>query len=172
MDMDRGRMVADSQTARRVVATFTDYRQAQRAVDFLSDREFPVQRLAIVAEGIRFVEQVTGRVGYAQAALQGAASGAVVGFFFGFIFGLFDWVDPIISAFLVALYGLVFGAIVGAIMGVIGLALSGGQRDFSSVSGMQADHYNVMADAEVAAEAERLLGDMPRAQTSQGMSTS
>lgn len=172
MEMDRTGMTAGEGRARRVVATFTEYRQAQRAVDFLADREFPVQRLAIVAEGIRLVEQVTGRVGYAQAALQGAASGAVVGFFFGFIFGLFDLIDPIVSAFLLALYGLVFGAVVGAIMGVIAQALSSGQRDFSSVSGMQADRYNVMADAEVAAEAERLLNSMPQARIGQTSGTS
>lgn len=162
MDVGSTRMAATGQRARRVVATYDNYAQAQRAVDQLSDREFPVERLAIVAEGIRFVEQVTGRVGYLQAALQGAASGAVVGFFFGFIFGLFDIIDPIVSAFLVAIYGLIFGAIVGAIMGLIGQALSGGQRDFSSVSGMQADRYNVMADEEVAADAERLLAATPR----------
>lgn len=162
MEMGSARMAAGGERARRVVATFTEYRQAQRAVDYLSDRDFPVERLAIVAEGIRLVEQVTGRVGFLQAALQGAASGAVVGFFFGFIFGLLDLINPVVSAVLLALYGLIFGAIVGALIGVASQALTGGQRDFSSVSGMQAERYNVMADAEVAAEAERLLSGMPQ----------
>ena len=89
-----------------------------------------------------------------------------------FPFGLFDLIDPIVSAFLLALYGLVFGAVVGAIMGVIAQALSSGQRDFSSVSGMQADRYNVVADAEVAAEAERLLSSMPQARIGQASGTS
>ncbi|MDQ4100461.1 MAG: hypothetical protein M3121_08180 [Chloroflexota bacterium] len=52
---------------------------------------------------------------------------------------------------------MIFGAIVGALIGVIGQALSGGQRDLSSVSGM--------SDAEVAAEAERLLSGMPQPAT-------
>jgi hypothetical protein len=73
------------------------------------------------------------------------------------IFGLLNWITPLVSALNLALYGIVFGAIVGALMGVVFYALSGGQRDFTSVSGMQAERYNVMVDAEVADQAERLL---------------
>jgi uncharacterized membrane protein len=146
--------------SRRVVVSYDSYAEAQRAVDYLSDEEFPVERVSIVAEDLRFVEQVTGRKGYGQAALQGAGSGAVVGVFFGFFLGLFSLIDPVISALVVALYGLVFGAIVGAIAGLISHALSGGQRDFSSVGGMEAGRYNVMADEEVAEEASRLLAGL------------
>jgi uncharacterized membrane protein len=146
--------------SRRVVASYDSYVEAQRAIDYLSDEEFPVERVSIVAEDLRFVEQVTGRKGYGQAALQGAGSGAVVGVFFGFFLGLFSLIDPVISALVVALYGLVFGAIVGAIAGLISHALSGGQRDFSSVGGMEASRYNVMADEEVAEEASRLLAGL------------
>jgi hypothetical protein len=142
---------------RRVVVSYDSYADAQRAVDHLSNEGFPVERVSIVAEDLRFVEQVTGRVGYGQAALQGAGSGALIGAFFGFFLGLFSLIDPLVSALLVALYGLVFGAIVGAILGLLFYALSGGQRDFSSVGGIEAGRYNVMVDEEVAEEASRLI---------------
>src|SRR5918997_3533946 len=142
---------------RVVVASYDSYPEAQRAVDYLSDERFPVERVAIVAEDLRLVEQVTGRRGYGQAALQGAGSGALVGLIFGFFLGLFNVVDPLISAFSLGLVWLIYGAIIGLIVGLIGHAVSGGQRDFSSVGGMQADRYNVMADEEVADEASRLL---------------
>jgi hypothetical protein len=74
--------------------------------------------------------------------------------------GLFSLVDPLVSALVLVLYGLVFGAIIGAIIGLISHAASGGRRDFSSVGGMEADHYNVMADEEVAEEAQRLLSGL------------
>jgi hypothetical protein len=45
-----------AQPARRVVASFPEYAQAQRAVDYLSDEKFPVERIAIVGEGLRLVE--------------------------------------------------------------------------------------------------------------------
>ena len=152
---------------RRVVDSYGSYAEAQRAVDHLSDEGFPVERISIVAEDLRFVEQVTGRMGYGRAALQGAGSGAVIGVLFGFFLGLFTLVDPVGSALVLALYGLVFGAILGAILGLLSHALSGGQRDFSSVGGMEAGRYNVMADDEVAEEASRLLaqlGQEPRAE--------
>ncbi len=145
---------------RRVLASYDSYAEAQRAVDYLSDQRFPVERLSIVAEDLRFVEQVTGRMGYGQAALQGAGSGAVIGLLFGFFLGLFNLFDPVVSAFILALYGLIFGAILGAIMGLIFHALTGGQRDFSTVGGMEAGRYNVMADEEVAEEASRLLAEL------------
>ncbi|MDQ3911121.1 MAG: glycine zipper family protein [Actinomycetota bacterium] len=150
----------EEQAPRRVVGSYSSYAEAQRAVDHLSDEGYAVERVSIVAEGLRFVEQVTGRVGYGRAALQGAGSGAVIGIFFGFIFGLFSLIDPLVSALALAFWGLVFGAILGAIIGLISHAASGGQRDFSSVGGMQANHYDVMADEEVAEEARRLLSGL------------
>jgi hypothetical protein len=150
----------ESRSPRRVVVSYGSYEEAQRAVDYLSDEGFPVERVSIVAEDLRFVEQVTGRRGYGQAALEGAGSGAVVGAFFGFFLGLFNIFDPVVSALVLAIYGLVFGAIVGAIIGLISHALAGGRRDFSSVGGMEAGRYNVMADEEVAEEASRLLAGL------------
>ena len=110
-----------------------------------------------MAEDLRLVEQVTGRRGYGQAALQGAGSGALIGLIFGFFLGLFNVIDPLISAFFLGIVWLIYGAIIGLIVGLIGHALSGGQRDFSSIGGIQAGRYNVMADEEVADEASRLL---------------
>ena len=54
---------------RRAIASYDSYAEAQKAVDSLSDEGFPVERVSIVAEDLRFVEQVTGRRGYGQAAL-------------------------------------------------------------------------------------------------------
>ncbi len=146
--------------SRRVVASYSSYVEAQRAVDHLSDEGFSVERVSIVAQDLRFVEQVTGRTGYGQTVLQGAGSGAVVGAFFGFFLGLLSFFDPVASALLFALYGLVFGAIVGAVIGLISHALSGGRRDFSSVGRMEASRYDVLADEKVADEASRLLASL------------
>ncbi|MGH3145808.1 MAG: general stress protein [Rubrobacter sp.] len=146
------------QTSRRVVASYDSYADAQAAVDYLSDEKFPVDRLSIVAEDLRFVEQVTGRVGYGRAALSGLSSGAAVGALFGFVFGFFSLVEPLVSGLALALYGLIFGAIVGLVLGLASHAATGGQRDFASVGRMQAGHYDVVAaDEEVAGEASRRL---------------
>ncbi len=155
-----GSGVYPSRLTRETVASYPTYPEAQRAVDFLSDEKFPVERIAIVAEGLRFVEQVTGRLSWGRALLNGALSGAVVGAFIGFFFGLFGLIDPLVTALTLALYGLIFGAIAGAIIGLIAYAFSGGRRDFTSVSGMQADEYAIVVDAEAADEARQILERM------------
>ena len=61
---------------RNTIAVFEDQRSAQQAIDRLSERRFPIAQLDIVADGIRFVEHVTGRRSYAQSGWSSATSGA------------------------------------------------------------------------------------------------
>jgi hypothetical protein len=159
--------VAAVGTNRRVVATYHSYGEAERAVDYLSDNRFPVERVAIIGHDVKMVEQVIGRLNYARAALHGAGSGALVGALIGWIFGLFDWVRPLIASLALAAYGLVFGAVVGAVFGLIIYALQGGRRDFSSMRVLLPSRYEVMVDAEVAAEAARMLAQREGAQAAQ-----
>lgn len=144
--------------ARIAVSSYASYAEAERAVDLLSDRGFPVERVAIVGRGLSTVEQVTGRLTMWRAAGRSAVSGAILGALLGWIFGLFDWVNPLIIGLLLALYGALFGAVLGAALGFVGHLLSGGRRDFSSVSAVRADSYDVLVAAEVADDASRLLG--------------
>jgi hypothetical protein len=145
--------------ARWPVAVFDDYADAERAVDHLSDRGFPVHRVAIIGHDLKLVEQVTGRLTMAGAAWRGAIAGAATGALIGWIFGLFDWVRPLIASLVLAGYGLVFGAIVGAVIGLVLHAMQGGRRDFAAVSAMVPSRYEVAVDDEVAGEAIRLLSE-------------
>jgi hypothetical protein len=147
-----------ARAARRTVASYTTYADAERAVDRLADHDFPVQRVAIIGQDLQTVEQVTGKLDYPGAAWRGAVSGAVPGVLLGWIFGLFDWADPVVSALLLALYGLLIGAVIGAVIGLIAYAMQGGRRDFSSVAFMRPRRYDLVVDDEVADQAARLLG--------------
>jgi hypothetical protein len=135
------------------VATYPDYASAQRAVDYLSDNQFPVERTAIVGTDLRLVETVLGRLTTARAALAGAASGAWFGLFIGLLFGIFsnsNWFAVLIVCILI-------GAVWGAVFGAFAHAATRGQRDFTSRSSLQASQYAVIADAEVAEQARQLL---------------
>ena len=141
---------------RVAVVTYSDYRSAQRAVDFLSDRRFPVERTAIVGTDLRMVEQVTGRMTVARAALAGLAAGAWFGLLIGLLFAIFsvsDW-------WRVVLAGVLIGAGFGAVFGAIAQAMTGGQRDFSSLRSLQAERYAVMVDADHAGQARQLLSEL------------
>ena len=138
-----------------VIASFGDYEQAQAAVDSLSDREFPVEHVQIVGHDLRLVESVTGRLTRTRAALAGAASGAWFGALFGLLVGLFAdgpvWLGLILG-------GILIGAAWGAVIGLIAHAATGGRRDFTSLTAIVADRYDVVADAEHAQRARELLG--------------
>jgi uncharacterized protein YqgC (DUF456 family) len=146
---------------RRVIAAFSSYGEAERAVDYLSDRRFPVERVAIVGHDVKLVEQVVGRLNYGGAALRGAGSGAITGALIGWIFGLFSWVQPLVTSLALAAYGLVFGAVLGALLGLVFHAIQGGRRDFAAVRMMLPSLYEVLVDEEVADEAMRLLAQRP-----------
>ncbi|MFG2660146.1 general stress protein [Streptomyces sp. NPDC048425] len=149
-----------SEQTRRTINSYPTYREAERAVDHLSDQGFPIERVAIVGQELQLVEQLIGRLGYGEAALHGAASGALPGALIGWIFGLLNWLDPVVSGLVLALYGLVFGAVVGALFGLLLHTAQGGRRDFTSVRTLQPSRYDVVADEEVADEAARLLAGL------------
>jgi hypothetical protein len=142
---------------RRNVASYDDYAEAERAVDYLSDQEFPVEHVAIVGHGLRYIERVQGRVTTGRAALVGAAQGATLGLVFGALASLFFVLDPSPATALLLLYGLVIGAVFGAVFGALAHLAAGGERDFASVAGMEADRYDVMVDEEFAERAAELL---------------
>ncbi|WP_202919404.1 general stress protein [Saccharothrix deserti] len=132
-----------------LIGSYSSYADAERVVDRLSDAGFPVRHTAIVGRGLNSVEQVTGRLTVLGAAGRSALSGALIGALFGWLFGVFNWIAPVISGLLLALYGAIFGA--------IGHALTGGRRDFSSVSAMRADSYEVLVSAHVVDQALQVL---------------
>lgn len=69
-----------------LVATFSDRKELNRAVDFLASQKFPVQTLYIVGHDVKQVDYITGQATYPRAAL----SGAVQGIFLGMLVGVFN----------------------------------------------------------------------------------
>jgi len=145
---------------RRSVSSVDSYKDAEHAVDWLSDHEFPVERISIVGTGLRYVEQVSGRLTTGRAALNGAGMGTLIGIIWGLLFGLLFTFDSGSFWGLLA-FSIVVGAVFGALFGAIGHYASGGERDFSSKSDTRADHYEVQVEDGYSAEAERVLSTMP-----------
>jgi heat induced stress protein YflT len=153
-------MPASQPPTRRAVTSVQRYEDAEHAVDYLSDHDFPVDRVSIVGTGLRYVEQVSGRVTTGRAALLGVGYGALLGVFWGVLFGaLFTTDDASFWGLLgfSVLVGVVFGGLVGA----ISHAWTDGRRDFASTAETRADHYEVQVDDGYASEAQRVLSAMP-----------
>ncbi|MFB9375553.1 general stress protein [Kineococcus gynurae] len=138
------------------IGRYGTYAEAQRAVDFLSDEQFPVQNVTIVGTGLQMVERVTGRLTYGRAAGAGAASGAWFGLLIGLMLSVFG------NAGLPGLLtGLLVGAGFGMMFAVISYALTGGRRDFTSASQIVAGEYTVLCAPQLAAQAREVLGRLP-----------
>ena len=140
-----------------LVAAYGTYLEAQRAVDHLADKEFPVQNVTIVGTDLRMVERVTGRLTYSRVALAGLLSGAWFGLFVGLLLSLFSSPD---GAFLPILPAMAIGAAFGILFSVISYALTGGRRDFTSTSQIVAGSYSLLCAPDVAHRARGLLAEV------------
>lgn len=154
-----GPQVATARRPRReIVGSFHHYLDAQRLVDRMSDGGFPVEHVRIVGDGVRTVENITGRLTTGKAALAGAASGAWFGLLIGLLFAVFT-VGPLwIYAMLIAA---IIGAVWGAVFGFIAHWSTRGQRDFSNVFALEAQRYDICVAAGYAADAARFVDGPP-----------
>ncbi|UER55012.1 magnesium transporter [Kineosporiaceae bacterium SCSIO 59966] len=139
------------------IADYPTYLEAQRAVDYLSDHQFPVQLVTIVGVDLKMVERVTGRLSYPRVALAGAASGAWFGLFVGLLLSLFTLGASLLETVLPAL---LIGAGFGMLFGVISYSFTGGRRDFTSTSQIVAGRYSVLCAEEEAGRARQMLADL------------
>jgi hypothetical protein len=143
------------------LAVYDDYASAQKAVDFLSDNEFPVEQCMIVGTDLKRIERITGRLTTGRVAAGGALSGVWLGLFVGLIFTLFTSDNTNAVATIASTAA--FGAVFGVIWALAGYAATRGQRDFSSVTEVVATRYEVLVEHKVAARARELLAKLPGA---------
>ncbi len=144
------------------LGVYDDYAAAQKAVDFLSDNEFPVENCLIVGTDLKQMERVTGRLTTGRVALGGLLSGVWLGVFIGLIFALFGEDNALALILSTAL----FGALFGVVWALVGYAATRGRRDFSSVSMIVATRYEVLVEHKHAARGRELLATMPGADRS------
>src|SRR3954453_12362150 len=141
------------------LGVYEKYEDAQKAVDFLSDNEFPVENCLIVGTDLKQMERVTGRLTTGRVAAGGLLSGVWLGLFIGLIFALFGEDNALALILSTAL----FGALFGLVWALVGYAATRGRRDFSSVSMIVATRYEVLVEHKHAARGRELLATMPGA---------
>ncbi|MGY4721384.1 YflT domain-containing protein [Naumannella cuiyingiana] len=146
------------------VGIYDKYEQAQEAVDFLADEKFPVQNLAIVGTELKSVERVLSRKSWGSVIQQGIISGIGTGLLVGLVMMIFGEPAQLLAILLTALG---IGIVIGLVFAVIGYAMSGGKRDFNSVSQIVATKYEVLSEHKVAQQARDLLNSRPGARAAQ-----
>ncbi len=136
------------------IASFPTYEQAQKAVSSLIAGEVPARDIAIVGSGLRSIERITGKLGYATAARSGALNGLMLGLLFAFIFVL-GMPTVQISAFIGVL---LVGMALGMILSIGTYSIVRRRRDFASVMQVAADHYDVCVAAPSVHKARGIVG--------------
>lgn len=142
------------------LATYPTYDEARAAIDALNTASFPVQQVSIIGEGLRSVERVTGALSWGKAALSGLVSGLWFGFFLGMLMVIWAPESSASSAYLTI--ALMLGGAFGILTGLLRYAVTRRQRSFTSITQVIASTYVLIAPAEVASEAIRILGTAPR----------
>src|ERR1700712_1955390 len=134
------------------IGSYPTCAEAQRAVDHLSDQEFPVQQVTIVGVDLMQVERVTGRLTWPRVLGGGALTGAWLGLFIGPVLGFFgpSPLGPLIA-------GLLAGIFFGLITSGLQYAMARGTRDFSSTMQLVAGRYDVLCDPQGAEQGRDLL---------------
>lgn len=138
------------------VGSYATYAEAQRAVDFLADSDFPVRDVTIVGVDLMLVERVIGRLTWGRVLASGAASGAWFGLFVGLLLSLFNAG----SSLMPIVVGLISGVLFGVIFAAVGYGASRGRRDFTSASQMVAGRYDVLCQPRNAEKAREMLSKL------------
>ena len=134
------------------LGSYKEYADVQRMVDILADAGFPVQNTLIVGTDLRLIERVTGRKTWGRVILGGALSDMWMGLFVGLLFSMLssNWLSTIFSSVLL-------GAVFFTVWAVIGHAMSGGQRDFTSMTATVPMHYELLVEHRNVMDARRIL---------------
>jgi hypothetical protein len=136
------------------IAEYTSYEGAQKAVSQLIAGDVPAKDIAIVGRGLRSVETVTGRLGYAAAARSGAVNGILLGLIFSALFVLGT---P--NAGLQIFVGVMLvGIAMGMLLSLVTFALLRRRRDYTSVTQVIADHYDVTVMPGSISRAREIVG--------------
>jgi len=135
------------------IASYGTYGEAQRAVDYLADKEFPLAGVAIVGVEPMLVERVAARLTWRRVLGGAAASGAWFGLFVGLLLTIFTPSAGVLPI----LIGLVTGVAFAMVSSSVGYAARKGQHGFTSYSQLVARRYDVLAQPRSAEQGRNLL---------------
>lgn len=138
----------------RSLGVYNTYQEVQSVVDTLADHQFPVQSTLIVGTDLKLMERVTGRKTWPRVIGQGVLSGLWMGLFLGLLLML---LNP--GNIMIVLTSVLMGMVFFTVWSVIGYAMTGGKRDFTSMTSTIPMQYELLVEHKHAAQARQILAD-------------
>ena len=138
-----------------VLAHFTNYREAVKAVEQLVENGFPPRLISIIGSDLKTVETLKGKLGFGRVALSGAVTGSWIGLFLGLLFGATSATEQVVVTNLSA--GIVIGAGVGMLFNVIRFSMTPNKRSFISGQSVVAKKYDVVVPMSQLADAKKAM---------------
>lgn len=138
------------------IAVVATYEAAQKTVAELIEAEIPAKDIAIVGYGLRSVETVTGRLGYATAARTGAINGILLGLVFSAIFVL-GTPNAAIQLFIGVM---LVGIAIGMLMSILMYSIVRRRRAYTSVTQFIAERYEITVLPRSLPRAREVVGSV------------
>ncbi|GAA1489060.1 general stress protein [Brachybacterium sacelli] len=136
----------------RSLGVYSTYQEVQAVVDTLADKHFPVQSTLIVGTDLKLMERVTGRKTWGRIIGQGIVSGLWMGLFLGLLLML---ITP--SNVMVVLTSVLMGIVFFTVWSAVSHLLTGGKRDFTSMTATIPMQYELLVEHKHAEQARHLL---------------
>jgi hypothetical protein len=138
----------------RSLGVYSTYQEVQSVVDTLADNHFEVQSTLIVGTDLKLMERVTGRKTWGRVVGQGILSGLWMGLFLGLLLML---ITP--GSVMIVVTSVLMGMVFFTVWAVIGYAMSGGKRDFTSMTATIPMQYELLVEHKHADHARRILAE-------------
>ncbi|WP_226831812.1 general stress protein [Brachybacterium sp. FME24] len=138
----------------RSLGVYSTYQEVQTVVDTLADSHFPVQSTLIVGTDLKLMERVTGRKTWGRVIGKGVVSGLWMGLFLGLLLTL---ITP--GNLMIVVTSVLLGMVFFTVSAVIGYAMTGGKRDFTSMTATIPMQYELLVEHKHADQARRLLAE-------------
>lgn len=142
------------------IGVYTSYADAQKAVDSLADQNFPVANIAIVGTDLKLIERVTGRKTWGTVINRGLANGLSTALMITLILFL---IEPGRDLLMLIIEAMAIGMLIGVGFAALGHKLTGGQRDFTSITQTVPGKFEILCEHKVAQQARQLLAQGPDA---------
>jgi hypothetical protein len=139
----------------QVLAQFSNYLEAVKAVEQLVENGFPPRLISIIGSDLKTVEVLKGKLGYGRVALSGAVTGSWIGLFFGLLFGATSTTEQVVVTNLSA--GIVIGAGVGMLINVIRFSMTKNKRSFISGQSVVAKKYDLLVPMSALSDAKKAM---------------